>query len=229
MNFSKLFFFLSFFAVISIQSCTIEDSSDVNQDKIYTVYELFYNSNTDKTTAVAQFRFGGPTGTILKLTKPAYALFNGDTLSFTALYSGHIKEYAGLVNNGIFEYRNVDEDVFMNDVPAFEEIAFPSDFDTLSKSKAYELSWVGTSLKENQHVGLFVGSWTWGQDALFAQNGLGAKNIILGLLGLSNLSLGNASCYMDRSTEIALIDGTSEGGKIRGKFRALNKEIVVVE
>jgi len=229
MRLSRLIYFLFAIAAVYFQSCAIEDSSDVNQDKIYTVYETFYNSNTDKTTSVAQFRFGGPTGTILTLTDPAYVKFNGDLLSFSALYSGHFKEYAGLVTGGSFEYKNVNGDLFMNDVPVFEEIAFPSDFDTLSKSSAFELEWDGTELKENQQVGLFVGTWTWGQDALFVQSGLGATNLVLGLNGLSNLSLGNAKCYMDRSTETDVVDGTSEGGRIRGKYRALNADIVVVD
>lgn len=119
----------------------------------------------------------------------------------------------------------MDGDIFMNDVPVFEEIAFPADFDTLSKSNAYESEWERSVLKENQHIGLCIGSWTWGQDALFVQIGLGATNIVLGLVGLTNLSLGNVNCYMDRSTEIEVIEGTLEGGKIRGKFKAVNPEL----
>jgi len=224
-----LWMFSLFGLMLGFSSCEIEDSSDVNQDKIHTVYELFYNSNTDITTAIAQFRFGGPTGTILELTYPAYALFNDDTLRFKALYSGHYKEYAGLVTGGAFEYENVDGDKFVNDVPEFEAIAFPIDLDTISKLAAYELEWDGTILSENQGVGVFIGSWTWGEDALFYENALGANSLIMGTAGLSNLAVGTATAYMDRSTETVLLEGTSEGGKIKGKYRAVNKEVVITE
>lgn len=50
--------------LLLVASSAKEDSSDVNQNKIYCDYELFYNQNDDKTQAVARFRFGGPTGTL---------------------------------------------------------------------------------------------------------------------------------------------------------------------
>lgn len=215
--------------IVGLSSCEIEDSSYVNQDKIHTVYELFYNSNTDITTAIAQFRFGGPTGTILELKYPAYALYNGDTLRFKAIYSGHYKEYAGLITGGTFEYENVDGNKFVNDVPDFEAIAFPSDLDTISKSAAFELEWDGTSLTESQGVGVFIGTWIWGEDALFYENAVGANSLVMGTAGLSNLALGTATSYMDRSTEKELLEGTLEGGKIRGKYRAVNKEVTITE
>jgi len=60
LKYLSLFIFFGLFLVV-FTACPIEDSSDVNQDKIYTDYEVFYNSNTDKTIVVAKFRFGGPT------------------------------------------------------------------------------------------------------------------------------------------------------------------------
>ena len=99
----------------------------------------------------------------------------------------------------------------------------------VSKSQAYDLKWDGTTLSENQHVGLFIGSWTWGNDALLLQTNQGADNIVLGVNSLSNLPLGNSTCYMDRATEVAVTEGTGEGGKIRGKFRATNVSVIIVE
>jgi len=46
---------------VLVTACAKENASDVNQDKIYTDYEVLYNSNTDVTTVVARFLFGGPT------------------------------------------------------------------------------------------------------------------------------------------------------------------------
>ena len=117
-------------------ACPIEDSADVNQDKIYTDYEVFYNSNTDKTQVVAKFRFGGVTGTILELNDPAEVSFNGDKLPFKPVYGGHFKEYAGRITQGTFTYTNIDSITYENSIPLAEIIDFHADLDTISKSKA---------------------------------------------------------------------------------------------
>jgi hypothetical protein len=209
-------------------SCEKENSEDVNQDKIYTDYELFYNKNEDKTVVVARFKFGGPTGTNLELTNGAAVTFNGDAMTYNAFYVGHVKEYAGKISSGIFNYKDVDGTEFINATPTLDSVAFQPGFDTIVKSQANTFTWVGSALAANQSVGIFVGSWVWGQDALFYQNQLGATNIIMGVTGLSSLSLGSSTVYMDRTNETTVSQGTSEGGKIRSKYRALNKVVQVV-
>lgn len=210
-------------------SCMVEDSADVNQDKIYTVYELFYNANTDKTWAIARFRFGGPTGTLLELKNPATVTFDGEELPFNALFSGHYKEYAGQKTGGTFVYNNVDGDTFTNSVPAYEMIDYPTVLDTINKSEAYSLAWQGSALSANQNVALFVGSWTWGDDALFLQTGDGATDIVMGTNQLSNLPVGPSTLYMNRSTDVTVSEGTGEGGIIKGVYRPVNRTIEVAE
>jgi len=83
----KRLFYLMFGAGLLMTSCAKEDSSFVNQNKVYCDYELFYNQNEDKTHAVARFRFGGATGTLLELTDStgASVSFNGETLPYLSL------------------------------------------------------------------------------------------------------------------------------------------------
>lgn len=210
-------------------SCQKEDSSDVNQDKIYVRYELFYNQNTDKTVAIARLRFGSPTGTLLEATNPAYVTFNGDTLPYNIFYSGHAKEYAGLVTGGTFVYRNVDGATFTNSTPAMDTIAFQPDFDTIVKSQANTLTWIGNSLAANESVGVFVGSWTWGEDAAFLATGQGTTDLVMGIQGLSNLALGSSTVYMDRVNQVAATQATSEGGVVRAVYRPTNAVVQVVQ
>ena len=98
---------------------TSEDSDDVNQARIYTDYELFYNANEDVTHAIARFRFGGPFGTILELTGSSGAgvTFDGQPLAYSGLWGGHHREYAGNRTAGTFRYTNTEGEVFVNDVP----------------------------------------------------------------------------------------------------------------
>ncbi|MDG1916096.1 MAG: hypothetical protein P8I55_16100 [Crocinitomix sp.] len=198
-------------------SCEKEGSSDVNQNKVYCEYELFYNQNEDKTHAVARCRFGGPTGTLLELsdTSGASVSFNGDNLPYNVWYGGHHKEYAGQVDVGTFVYTNTNGVVYSNEVPTGEAIAFDPGFDTITKSVAENLIWDGTALSTDQHVGVFVGSWTWGEDASFWTADLGATEIVMGVSQKADLALGSSTVYMDRSTAMDIAEGTPEGGRIR--------------
>lgn len=213
---------------IILTSCNKEDSADVNQDKIYTVYELFYNENNDKTVAICRFRFGGATGTLLEATDPAGVTFNGDVLPYNALYGGHAKEYAGLVNSGTFIYTNVDGIAVSNTTPTMTTLSTPTSFDTIIKSQANTYTWTGDPLNANERVNLFIGTWTWGQDAAFIAYGNGAINIVMGTNALSNLAEGSSTAYVDRVHELAVAQGTSEGGVIRTRYRPTNVTVQVL-
>ena len=56
---------------ISLFSCNREESNTVEQDRIFTEYELFYNANEDKTYARATFKFSNVFGTKLELSQPS--------------------------------------------------------------------------------------------------------------------------------------------------------------
>lgn len=224
-----LFGAIAFLSVsLAFVSCQKEDSSDVNQDKIYTVYELFYNQNTDKTVAVCRLRFGSPTGTLLEATSPAEVKFNGDEMPYSIVYSGHAKEYAGKITTGTFTYKNVDGITFTNTTPAMDTIAYPAGFDTITKSVANTFTWVGNPLAAGERANLFVGSWTWGEDAAFFAIGQGSTDIVMGTNQLNDLALGTSTCYIDRVNEAAITSGTSEGGVIRTRYRPSNIQVTVV-
>ena len=95
-------------------ACAKEDSENVNQDSIYSIYELHFNKNLDKTTARATFRFGGPTGTLLDLTDPANVTFEGDALLYNTALGFHSKSYANLKDSGTFIYTDLEGKVFTN-------------------------------------------------------------------------------------------------------------------
>ena len=216
------------FLALTLISCDKEDSEDVNQDKIYTDYEMFYNENTDMTTVVARFRFGGATGTLLELSSGANVKFNGDVLAYNGWYGGHMKEYAGEIAPGTFVYTDVNGSIYTNTAPSNNPIAFDPAFDTIVKSQANTCAWLGSSLQANEAVALFVGSWTWGQDALFYQDLDGATDFVMGVSQLSGLAEGTSTMYMDRYTALNISQGTSEGGRIRNKYRAINQQVLVL-
>jgi len=223
------------FAIIGagllLGSCAKEDSSDVNQQKIWTSYEVFYNQNEDKTHAIARFRFGGATGTLLELTDSTSAnvTYNGAEMPYNNFWGGHHLEFAGLQPGGSFVYTNNDGDVYTNTAPSGDVIAYEAGFDTITKGTAQTFTWDGPALLANQKVAVFVGSWTWGEDALFYTEADNATSFVMGVTQMQNLALGTSTVYMDRSTEVALSEGTPEGGNISYKYRCTNATVQVVQ
>ena len=223
------------FAIIGagllLGSCNKEDSSDVNQQKIWTSYEMFYNQNQDKTHAIARFRFGGPTGTLLELTDSTSAnvTYNGTEMPYSTLWGGHHLEFAGLQTGGSFVYTNNDGDIYTNTVPAGDTIAYEVGFDTITKGQAQTFTWQGPALANDDKVAVFVGSWTWGEDALFYTDANGATNFVMGVTQMQNLALGTSTVYMDRTNELQVAEGTTEGGTISFKYRCTNTSVQVVQ
>lgn len=71
--------------------------------------------------------------------------------------------------------------VYTNEVPDGESLAFQAGFDTINKSIAQTLTWDGTVLSANQYVGVFVDSWTWGEDTVFFTGDGGINEIAMGV------------------------------------------------
>lgn len=219
-----------FVGLISMVGCQKEDSSDVNQNKIYTHYEMVYNANSDVTDVIARFRFGNATGTLLQLTDSTNAAvyFNGEKLPYDDLYAGHHKQYAGKIAAGTFKYINTDGDVYINTIPTGDTIGFPASFDTIKKSVAETLTWEGNPLAANESVGVFVGSWTWGQDAAFYTDSDGATNLVMSVTSKASLSLGNAMVYMNRVLQKPADQAPSSGGVVVYQYVSKQQPIIVV-
>ena len=98
----------------------------------------------------------------------------------------------------------------------------------MKKSQAQTITWVGSALGSNEAVGILIGNGSWGQAALALQDLDGATNLVLGIPQMTSLAIGNSTVYMDRQHELDVIEGTSKGGKIRAKYRALNKVVQVI-
>jgi hypothetical protein len=215
-------------AVIVLSSCGKEDSADVNQDKIYAEYELFYDKNNDKTYASAVFKFSNVTGTNLQLTAPSEIKFNGDVIPYDATFAYYRKEYAGIINSGTFTFKDTDGLTYTNPVSLAKIITNPV-IDTIKRANgAYTYTWVGDSVRQNELIGLTIGSVANPLDLeVFLQGAVSSKNFVLPLTQLNGLAIGNSYCQLDRQVETNAPSVTSAGGKIRGKYRAQNTTLYV--
>jgi hypothetical protein len=220
---------LSLFAATTfIQSCANEDSTNVNQDRIYAEYELYYDANTDKTYASAIFRFGHASGTQLELIAPSQVTFNGDIIPFDATFSYYRKEYAGKITSGTFVFNDADGNSFTNAVSTDRTIAFPANMDTIHNANSYTLTWVGDSIVQNERVDLWMDGPLQNNAEYFMGYVENTNSVILAANKLQNLGIGSTLCTMERIWEDTAIGVTSAGGKVRVKYKALNRTIQVV-
>jgi len=149
-------------------------------------------------------------------------------VSYNAFWFGHFKEYTGRLTTGTFTYKDISGTQFVNTLPGVDTVAFPTSLDTLTKSQAYDMQWGGSPILADESVGIFIGSWTWGQDAAYLQTNDAANNVIFGTGQLSTLPVGPSTLYMDRAMTKTLAQKTTVGGTITAKYRARTKVVQVV-
>ena len=211
--------------VAFLSGCEREPSDAVDQDAIYTEYEIFYNQNEDKSYARATFKFSNILGTKLELADGAEVSFNGDVLSWKPALAYYEKEYAGFVNTGTFTYVDLDGNTFQN-TATVEEIAYPEGFETLDRSAAFELTWPGSALSDSGDVTVVVNGENEGDAQTFFTSTDGANSIIFGVDKLSQLGEGPGTVYMDRRN-YGDHNGTSRGGYVVGRYRPTNATPVI--
>lgn len=211
------------FVFISLSSCHKENSDDVNQSRIYTSYELYYNAEEDITHARASFRFGNLTGTLLELSAPSEVRFNNQPLRFNSTLAYYDKSFAGFVQNGTFTWKNTDGTAFNNTIE-IHTIDYPALLDTIYRDASHELIWQGDSLGANEMVTLSISS-DLGEAQMFSQATINSKSIILPLNKLQLLEVGEAKIWMDRKYTPPLVEKTSAGGMITSRYSLVSRTV----
>lgn len=221
-----LFVGISFLTLLT--GCLREDSENVNQDRIHTSYELFYNGEEDVTYARATFRYGVLTGTKLQLTDPSEVRFNGTPLTFKSGQAFYEEDYAGFVSSGTFEFKDLNGNVYVNDV-SIASIDFPNTWGPLSHSNSYELFWDGTDLSNNETVSLTINGAAGGSSNAFIEDGNSAASILLPADQISSLGLGTTSAFLERTLRPWIQEATNAGGEISARYRTGNSGVEITE
>lgn len=221
--------FLAATGIITFSSCKKENSEDVNQQKIYAEYELYYDANLGKTYASAIFKFSNALGTNLQLTAPSEVKFGNDVIPYDPVFAYYRKEYAGLVSAGTFTFKDQDGTVYTNPVSMTNTISNQAVLDTINRANgAYTYTWVGDSVFANSWVNFTIANAANGLNfQYFLQYTVGSKNLVLGLNQLNQLPIGSAICHIERVYEVTAPSVTSAGGKIRAKYKGLNKNVYI--
>ncbi|MBL7807609.1 MAG: hypothetical protein JNN28_07345 [Saprospiraceae bacterium] len=218
-------FMLAALAVLATSSCQRESSADVNQDRIFTHYELFYNENEDITYAKAWFRFGSITGTQLELAAPSEVTFEGDKLVFNKLLAYYEKQYAGLKTSGTFHWEDTDGKAFDNTI-TINAIGFGVIPDSVARNAAFTIPWTGNALGNEEAVGVWINGENEGdaQAALTIEDG--ATSLIVPADKMNKVGAGPGKIYLERRSSPSLTEVTGAGGYGAGVFRAKTKDVI---
>lgn len=218
-------FLLALVATLLGTACQRESSADVNQDRIFTQYELFYNANEDITYARAWFRFGNATGTQLELADPSAVFFEGDELSFNKLLAFYEKKYAGFKTSGTFRWEDIDAKVFENTV-SINSIDFGVVPDTVLRNAAFNIPFTGNALGDDEVAGVWINGENEGDSQAAATFETGATSLIVAANKMSQVGAGPGQIYLERRFSPDLTQKTGAGGSVAGVYRPKFKAVV---
>ena len=213
------------FATVLLQfflfaGCVVEPSESVDQDRIFTNYELFYDKNENKTYAKVTFRFGNALGTLLQLGGTSEVKFNNDRLDYQSL-GFYEKVYPGLVTAGTFAFKDAKGTVYTNATPTMRAVDFPNTNLSVPRNASFTLNFTGEPLAAGENVGVLIGT------ELFLQINANTNSVNLSSNQLAKLNPGPYAAVMDRYRISDISQKPSAGGAVTVKYRTGNKNIQI--
>lgn len=211
----------------------LEPSENVDQDRIYTDYELQYDAGEDVTAARATFRVGGATGALLALAGESDILANGEALTERTQPISNLTYYertfAGMVPSAVFEFIDTRGASYRNGI-ALRPVAVPWSVGAIDNDFAFELRWTGEPLGVDEEIGAVLYRGVGGGAlAVFTQRDVGATSIILDRAQLQNVPAGEAILVLERRTVGDLDEPTEVGGRITARYTAMPVRVEVRE
>jgi hypothetical protein len=204
--------------VISLlSSCKPDETIDVNQDKIFTEYELFYNKVEQRTYASAKFRHKKSKGTVLKLSAASSVAFADQKLSYNPSLQQYEKTFDSLISNGEFVWIDTDGRKYKNSIE-LSEISLPEK-QTMIQDQNNSITWQGLPLREGEYVILFLNSPEGGAQYI-ADKSFDTKSVDVQSRTLEKLPKGELLVRIERNSVVELNEKTGSGGTLKGKYRS---------
>lgn len=204
-------------AVLFFTACKREESVNIDQNRIYSTYEHEYNADNNRSTMTAVFRMDNSGGRKIELSYPARVDFNGDGLSWRGALGSYQVTSNGLLSGGKFNYHDLDDNTYSNDVPEMTETELPFGITSISKSGNFFLPWNGPALKAGETIRVKISA---GTTRTFTTTSAGATHIILNQNQLAGLTEGNGTIQIERESYANLISSNLSGGRITSTYKS---------
>lgn len=229
---TRLFFLILITTLLG--ACKKEVSKNIDQDKIWTSFELYYDQNEDRTYATAEFHFSSEIGTLLKLSDPSSVTLDGANMEWDPESSIYELEFSGFKPSGEFVWVDLDGNMFTNTVD-IRVIDFPSELDSLhySDSVSYFI-WEGMALDSFETAILEIDGTGNSDTRRFSVDSLNATTITIDAFTLSQVqsdTSGNrmVDIRLQRNFSPEISESPSKGGKLSGVYQPINQQVTLTE
>lgn len=215
--------FLIFILYLAFASCKMDETHDVNQRKIFTEYELFYNKSEDRTYAKAQFRHKKSNGNVLRLTSPSFIHFSDAPLEYNTLTQSYEKIFDGFIEKGEFLWEDLDGNRYRNFITLTPiEI---KDIQELNTQLGETITWSGAPLRNNETVMLFLIPDSPGAPR-YVMEETDKDHFTIPTSFSSSYSGQTARVIIQRTHSSEPGQKTEAGGKLSGRYRDEEKKIL---
>ncbi|MCF8461807.1 MAG: hypothetical protein K9G46_13870 [Flavobacteriales bacterium] len=209
--------------------CKKEISKNIDQDKIFTQYELFYDQTENVTYATATFKFSSNYGTKLMLSDPSTITLDGTEMDWDNENGYYQNQFDGFKSTATFHWVDLDGNSFTNTID-IRDIALPTTIANLhfADSVTYFM-WNGSALDSSENVTLTIDGVGETDRRDFRLDTVGATTFTLDSVQLSQIDSGMVQLFLNLRYSPALTEQTSRGGSITGRYQTVTAETLLTD
>ena len=204
-------------AVLFFTACKREESINIDQNRVYSNYTYEYNADNNRSTLTAVFRMDNSGGRKIELSYPARVDFNGEGLSWRGALGSYQLTTNGLSHGGVFNYHDLDDNTYSNEVPEITPTELPFGITSISKSGNFFLPWDGPALEAGETIRVRISA---GTTRTFTTSIVGATHIILNQNQLAGLTTGNGTIQIERESYANLSSSNLSGGRMTSTYKS---------
>ncbi|MCJ8292724.1 MAG: hypothetical protein HRT58_22590 [Crocinitomicaceae bacterium] len=220
---------IALLSVLFFTACKKEASVNIDQNRIYSDYQVTYSQVSNQTVTQAVFRVDHNSGKKIELTYPARIGFNGENLAWRNLGGSYDATRSGNHLNGSFKYLDIDENSFENTGALINPIDLPFGMNNISKNGNFFLPWTGAALQSGETVKVVISGGSQSGSKTFNATAIGSSYISLDQYKLNNLVTGTAKIQILREKTAALQQSNLSGGRITSTYKGRKITVNITE
>lgn len=220
---------IALLSILFFTACKKEASINIDQNRIYSDYDVVYDQTSNQTTAQAIFRVDSKSGKKIELTYPARVGFNDENMDWRKLGGYYVSKRSGDFLNGSFTYIDVDENSFENLGVGINSIDLPFGLNNISKNGNFFLPWTGAALQSGETIKVKISGGSQSGTKTFNASLIGSSYISLDQYKLNDLVTGTAQIQIQREKITGLQQSNLSGGRITSTYKGRKITVNITE
>jgi hypothetical protein len=185
----------------------------LDENKLYTVYELRYDAVENNTEVSASFFISSREGKQVILEESAEVFFQNDRLQLDETNKSYSQTFQQKVTQGSFFFSTSDSKVYENKV-VIDEVGFDiNNTIAIDSEQLYELHWEGKPLQTGESMKLIISDNRIQQNVSIVEGKEGSKSITITPEDMEMFEDGEIYLQWIRRSSLNLQEGTSYDGE----------------